>query len=76
MDLEYTRASLVLLLGNLVYAALALFVGVIALKVIDHFLLKKIDLEEEIKKGNLAAAIFGSTVLLFVAILIGLSLSR
>jgi len=76
MDLEYARASLVLLLGNLVYAALALFVGVIALKVVDHFLLKKIDLEEEIKKGNLAAAIFGSTVLLFVAILIGLSLSR
>ena len=76
MDDEFAKASLMLLAGNLVYALVAVMLGVICLKLVDHFLLKKIDLEEEIKKGNVAAAIFGSTILLFVAILIGLSLSR
>jgi uncharacterized membrane protein YjfL (UPF0719 family) len=76
MDNEFAKASLMLLAGNLVYALAAVVLGVICLKLVDHFLLKKIDLEEEIKKGNVAAAIFGSTILLFVAILIGLSLSR
>lgn len=76
MDLEFARSSLFLLVGNIVYALVAVVCGVVALKVVDHFLLKKIDLEEEIKNGNLAAAIFGSTILLFVALLIGLSLSR
>jgi uncharacterized membrane protein YjfL (UPF0719 family) len=76
MDNEFAKASLMLLAGNLVYALAAVVLGVICLKLVDHFLLKKIDLEEEIKKGNVAAAIFGSTFLLFVALLIGLSLSR
>jgi uncharacterized membrane protein YjfL (UPF0719 family) len=76
MDNEFAKASLMLLAGNLVYALAAVVLGVICLKLVDHFLLKKIDLEEEIKKGNVAAAIFGSTILLFVALLIGLSLSR
>jgi uncharacterized membrane protein YjfL (UPF0719 family) len=76
MDNEFAKASLMLLAGNLVYALAAVVLGVICLKLVDHFLLKKIDLEEEIKKGNVAAAIFGSTILLFAALLIGLSLSR
>jgi uncharacterized membrane protein YjfL (UPF0719 family) len=76
MDIEFARSSLFLLAGNLIYAVIAVVAGVLALKAVDHFLLKKIDLEEEIKKGNIAAAIFGSTILIFVALLIGLSLSR
>jgi uncharacterized membrane protein YjfL (UPF0719 family) len=76
MDDEFAKASLMLLAGNLVYSLVALILALICLKLVDYFLLKKIDLEEEIKKGNIAAAIFGSSTLLFVAILIGLSLSR
>jgi hypothetical protein len=52
MDNEFAKASLMLLAGNLVYALAAVVLGVICLKLVDHFLLKKIDLEEEIKKGN------------------------
>ena len=76
MDDEFAKASLMLLAGNLVYSRVALILALICLKLVDCFLLKKIDLEEEIKKGNIAAAIFGSSTLLFVAILIGLSLNR
>lgn len=76
MDTEYAKASIMLLAGNLVYALISLILGVLALKAIDHFLLKSVDIEEEIKKGNIAAAIFASTILIFVALLIGLSLSQ
>ncbi len=76
MDWNFVRASSVLLLINLIYAVVALFVGVLALRFLDRYLLKKIDLEEEIQKGNIAAAVFFSTLLLFVAIIIGLSLAK
>lgn len=76
MDWEFVSASLVMLLINLVYAILALFGGVIGVRLVDKILLKKIDLEEEIKKGNIAAAIFGSVLVLFVAIIVGLALAK
>lgn len=76
MDTEYAKATAMLLAGNLIYALTSLILGVVALKAIDHFLLKNINIEEEIKKGNIAAAIFASTILIFVALLIGLSLSQ
>ena len=76
MDWQFVAATAVMLVINLVYAIVALFVGVISVRLVDHFLLKKIDLEEEIKQGNIAAAIFGSVLVLFVAILIGLALAN
>ena len=76
MDWQFVGATGVMLLMNLVYAIVALLAGVIAVRVIDHAVLKKIDLEEEIKNGNIAAAIFGSTLVLFVAVLLGFALAR
>ena len=70
MELAFTKATLIMLVLNLAYAFLALVLGVAALKFIDWVFLRKIDLEEEIKKGNIAAAIFGASLLLFVALLI------
>ncbi len=51
MDWSFVRASSVLLLINLVYAVVALFIGVLSIRLLDHLILKKIDLEEEIKAG-------------------------
>lgn len=76
MDMEFVRATSVMLLINLTYAVVALFVGVFAVRLVDRLLLKKIDLEEEIKKGNIAAAIFGGVLILFVAIIVGLALAK
>ena len=49
-------------------ALVALVVGVLGLQFIDRKLLKHIDIEQELQKGNLAVAIFASTILLFVAL--------
>ncbi len=76
MDASFVRATSLMLVINLVYAVVALFIGALSLRVVDRWLLRKIDLEEEIKKGNLAASVFASTVLLFVAIIVGLALGR
>ena len=76
MDWRFVAASSTMLLLNLVYAVVALVVGVGTLRLMDRFLFKKIDLEEEIRKGNIAAAIFAGTLLLFVAIIVGLALAK
>jgi uncharacterized membrane protein YjfL (UPF0719 family) len=60
---------------NLFYTIAVLIVAVIALKYIDTKLLKAIELEDEIKRGNIAAAIFASTFLLFVAIIVAASMN-
>ena len=70
MEMEFFSASLINLLLNLSYTIIALVVGVYALLWIDKRLLKNIDIEEEMKKGNLAVSIFASTVLIFVAIIV------
>ena len=64
MELEFFTASLINLLVNLSYSILALVVGVYGLLWVDDKLLKNIDLEEEMKKGNIAVAIFASTILI------------
>ena len=59
---------------NLIYTILALIIGIAGLKFVDYKLLKSVDLEDEIKKGNLAAAIFASTILVFVAVIVSFGL--
>ncbi|MGE4544063.1 MAG: DUF350 domain-containing protein [Pedobacter sp.] len=70
METEFLAASIINLVINLLYTLLALVVGVYALLWIDKKLLKNIDFEEELKKGNLAVAVFVSTILIFIAIMI------
>lgn len=70
VEIEFLTASLINLLINLSYSILALVVGVYGLLWVDDKLLKNIDLEEEMKKGNVAVAIFASTILIFVALII------
>ena len=74
MEFSFLSATALQLGINLIYTVLAIFIGIIALKYVDRWLLKSIDLEVEIKKGNIAAAIFASTILMFIAIIIAFSL--
>lgn len=76
MDYEFAGASGVMLLLNLVYAVVALFVGVLGIRVVDRIFLRRIDLEDEIRKGNIAAAIFASALLLFVSIVVSQALGQ
>lgn len=74
MNTEFVFATLFNLGMNLVYTVLALIVGVAALVVIDRKLLKSTEVEKELKEGNIAMAIFASTVLLFVAMIVSFGL--
>jgi len=44
--------------------------AIIFLLLTDKILLKNINLQEEIKKGNIAAAIFASSMIIFIAVII------
>ncbi len=70
MELDFLSATIINLGVNLLYTIVALFVGVKALQLIDDRLLKEINIEQEMKKGNIAVAIFASTILLFVALIV------
>ncbi|BFM17996.1 hypothetical protein R50073_41790 [Maricurvus nonylphenolicus] len=70
MGAEFFSASIINLAINLSYTIVALLVGVYSLLWVDKKLLKSVDIEEEMKKGNIAVSIFASTILIFVAIIV------
>lgn len=74
MGSEFLLATVFNLAMNLMYTVIALFIGIFALRVIDKKLLKSIDIEKEIKNNNMAVAVFSSTVLLFVALIVSFGL--
>ena len=75
MEITTLSQTLVNLLISLSYAIITLIVSVTTLYMIDHFFYKKIDFIEEIKNGNIAASIFYSVILLFVAIIVTISIN-
>lgn len=74
--MDYVKARCLNLVVNLVYAVVALTVSVAAVRVIDRVFYPKVDFEEEIKRGNIAAAIFAGVLLLFVALLMMSAMSK
>ena len=74
METQFFLATLFNLGPNLIYTLLALFVGVLALRIVDQQLLKNVDIEQQLQEGNLAVAIFASTILVFVAISVSFGL--
>jgi len=75
MEITTVQQSMLYLAVNLVYSVMALLVGVIAVRAIDRWLYTRVDFEEEIKAGNVAAAIYKSALLLFVAVVIATVMS-
>lgn len=74
MEFQFLTATFFNLGVNLLYTIIALFIGIASLITIDKKLLKQVDIEQELKNGNLAVAIFSSTILIFVAIIISFGL--
>jgi hypothetical protein len=70
MGKDFITVTMINLGINLVYTMVALVVGMAALIFIDKKLLKNICFEEELKRGNVAVALFASAILLFVAIIV------
>jgi uncharacterized membrane protein YjfL (UPF0719 family) len=74
MHSDWLDATLFNLGLNLLHALVALLVGVVGLKLIDTWVLRRLDIEEELKKGNLAVAVFASALLLFVGLMLAFGL--
>ena len=74
MEWQFVQANLIIFFINLIYALAALTIGVVSFRLIDRMVFKDIDFIEEIKKGNIAAAIYAGILLLFIAILLGSAL--
>jgi hypothetical protein len=55
---------------NLIYAVVAMLIGLAALKFVDRLVFPEINMIAEIKKGNIAAAIFAGMGLLYLAIVL------
>lgn len=70
MEWSFINASFINLLINLSYTVVALFVAVVALVTIDKRLLKNVDIQNELKNNNIAVAIFASSIMIFVALII------
>jgi uncharacterized membrane protein YjfL (UPF0719 family) len=75
MEVTTLNQTLVNLLVSLGYAIATLLVSVITLYLVDHYIYRKIDFLEEIKKGNIAASIFYSVILMFVAIIVTVAIN-
>ncbi len=74
MDVMLFKANTITMLMNIFYTLIALILALAAVRFIDKVVYPDIDFVAEMKKGNIAAAIFVSTILIFVAIVIGLTL--
>ena len=55
---------------NLIYTVVALGLGICVLQLTDRFIFKKVNFEDEIKKGNMAAAVVVSAAIIFIAIVV------
>ena len=74
MEADFISATYFTLGMNLIFTLITVVVSVALLLAIDKVLLKSIDLQEEIKKGNIAASIFASSIMLFIAIIVGMGI--
>jgi uncharacterized membrane protein YjfL (UPF0719 family) len=76
MDAQFWKATAITFVINLVYAIVALVIGVVAVRWIDRHLYTEIDFMEEIKRGNIAAAIYAGVLLLFVGVILAAALAK
>lgn len=70
MQTDFLIATLFNLGMNLIYTIVALIIALAALRIFDKKFLKSIDIEEELKNNNMAVAVFASTILVFVALIV------
>ncbi|MCF7908267.1 MAG: DUF350 domain-containing protein [Candidatus Omnitrophica bacterium] len=74
MNFSFLRAVFFNLGVSIFNTLVAFTIGIVALKIIDKYLLTKLEIQEELKKNNISVAIFASTALIFVALIISFGL--
>lgn len=74
MEIDFIYSTIFNFLINLSYTFSALVIAVVSIKIVDKTLLKKLDIEEELKNNNIAVAIFSSALIVFVAIVVSVGM--
>jgi len=72
-ELTLIRATAISLSVHLFFGVVTLFVGALAIRIIDRFVLKRLDMEEEIARGNLAAAVLAGSLWIALALILSKS---
>jgi len=60
---------------SITYGVVSVIMSAVTLYLLDRFLYRNIDFIEEIKRGNMAASVFYSVLLLFVGLVVTLSVN-
>jgi len=68
--MQMTIPMIMMMIINFIYTILAIALAVVAVKYVDEKIFTKIDFQDEIKKGNMAAAILLGAMLLFIAMVV------
>lgn len=74
MEIDFIYSTIFNFLINLSYTFSALVIAVVSIKIVDKTLLKKLDIEEELKNNNIAVAIFASALIVFVAVVVSVGM--
>jgi len=69
-ELTLIRATAISLSVHLFFGVITLFVGALAIRLIDRFVLKRLDMEAEIARGNLAAAVLAGSLWIALAMIL------
>jgi hypothetical protein len=69
MEWALIKTTVISLSVHLLMGIVTVVAGAILINLIDRFVFKKIDLEEEIARGNLAAAVLAGAMWLALAII-------
>ena len=69
-ELTLVRATAISLSVHLFFGVITLFVGALAIRLIDKFVLKRLDMEAEIARGNLAAAVLAGSLWIALALIL------
>lgn len=69
MEWALIRSTAISQLVHLLAGVVTVVTGALLIRLIDRVVLKKIDLEEEIARGNLAAAVLAGAMWLALAII-------
>lgn len=76
MDLQFVKASAFMLTLNLLYALIGFVLAILAILAVDKLFLRKLCLQEEIQKGNMAAAVFASALVIAAVYAVAQAMGR
>lgn len=76
MDFQFLKASAFMLTLNMFYAIAGFVLSVVTILAIDRIFLRRLCLQEEIRKGNMAAAVFAAALVVSAVFAVSRALGK